>query len=464
MQPYSPLLTDFYQLTMAYGYWQLQRAEQEAVFQLTFRKNPFAGNYTIACGLATVIEFLQNFHFSESDIEFLRQQKLPNGKQFFSNEFLQYLATLKLTCDVDAVIEGTLIFPQEPLLRIKGPLLQCQLVETTLLNFLNFASLVATRSAQICSIAQGNPVIEFGLRRAQGPDGGMTASRAAYIGGCESTSNVLAGKEFNIPSKGTVAHSWIMSYPDELTAFQKFAEVIDLTIFLVDTYDSIQGIKNAIEVGRQLKKEGREFLGIRLDSGDLLKLSKKARILLDAAGFKKTKIFVSGDLDAEKIAKLKAQKAPIDVWGVGTKLVTAYEQPSLDAIYKLTAIKEKNEWLYKMKISDAPNKMTWPGIHQVRRYYQGDKFVHDVIYDTHKGIASKPPARSNYFQDLLIPIFKNGKLVYQSPATAAIRDFCLQQVKNFRNSRKLVYPIKIDSNLEKIRKSCLENLRNPSLL
>lgn len=448
----SPLLTDYYQLTMAQGYWQLGRAEQEAVFQLTFRKNPFDGNYTIACGLRAVIDYLQNYYFSEQNIDYLRSLKSSAGKPFFANDFLNYLAKLKFTCDIDAIPEGTIVFPQEPLLRIKGPLLQCQLLETPLINLMNFSSLVATRAAEICHIAQNDPVMEFGLRRSQGPDGGLTASYASYIGGCESTSNVLAGEMYGIPVKGTMAHSWVMSYPDEYTSFLDFVRISDVTILLVDTYNSIEGVKNAIQIGKILRQEDRDLMAIRLDSGDLLTLSKRARRLLDDAGFTSTKIIASGDLNAKKIAELKKQKAPIDIWGVGTKLVTAYEQPSLDAIYKLTALHDKqNQWEYKMKLSDSPAKMTFPGILQVRRYYQDNKFIKDILFDEESGIKDKKPDNANLSENLLIPVFRQGKLVYEQPNIEQSRQYCMNQVNYFLASKKKKYDVQIEAQLKNIR-------------
>jgi nicotinate phosphoribosyltransferase len=451
MNTLSPLLTDLYQLTMAQGYWRLGRAEQPAVFQLTFRKHPFQGNYTVACGLTNVIEFLQNYRFTKDDLNYLGNLKNNDDKAIFGQDFLDYLSQLRFSCDIDGVPEGTLVFPQEPLLRIQGPLLQCQLIETTLLNLLNFSSLVATSASRICQITQDDPVMEFGLRRAQGPDGGMTASRSSYIGGCDSTSNVLAGKTYGIPVKGTVAHSWIMSYDDELTAFQELVKASDNTTLLVDTYDSIQGIKNAIIIGKQLRQAKRDLFAVRLDSGDLLKLSKQARRLLDQAGFKNTKIIGSGDLNVEKIKVLKKNKAPIDMWGVGTKLVTAYEQPSLDAIYKLTALYENGRWQYKMKLSDAPEKMTYPGIQQVRRYFHKEKMLQDIIYDTQLGIAKELPNKANRFQDLVVPIFREGKLVYQQPSLQKIREFCLQQVKVFTQLRLKKYSVKLEKQLNAVK-------------
>lgn len=439
MKTNTPLLTDYYQLTMAYGYWKIQRAEIPATFQLTFRKHPFEGKYTVSCGLQNVIEFLQNYKFSTKDIEYLQNLKYANNQPIFEEKFLEYLSHLKFTCDVDAIPEGTLVFPQEPLIRIQGPLLQCQLLETPLINLVNFSSLVATRAAQICTLVNGDPVMEFGLRRAQGPNGALTASRSAFIGGCESVSNVLAGQLYDIPIKGTMAHSWIMSFPDELTAFREFVKINPVSILLVDTYNTLQGVKNAITVGKELKTQNRELQAVRLDSGDLLSLSKKARIMLDQAGFKNTLIIASGDLTYQKMKMLKQKKAPIDIWGVGTKLVTAYEQPSLDVIYKLTAIQD-NGWTNKMKISDSKEKQTLPGILQARRYFNKNKFVKDVIYDIRTEISSNKLDS----QDLLVNIFKQGRLTYNSPSIFEVREYCLKQVKMFNEtySRKK-YPVEI---------------------
>ncbi|MGB6977348.1 MAG: nicotinate phosphoribosyltransferase [Gammaproteobacteria bacterium] len=447
----SPLLTDFYQLTMAQGYWQLGKSEQEAVFQLGFRKNPFQGNYVIACGLNSIIDFLSHYRFSGEDLNYLGNLLDPQRKRVFSNEFLDYLAKLDFRCDIAAIPEGTLVFPQEPLVRICGPLLQCQLIETPLLNFINFASLIATKASRVCQAAQGDPVMEFGLRRAQGPDGGLTATRSSYIGGCESTSNVLAGKLFNIPVKGTHAHSWVMSYPDELTAFAAFAQTSDNIILLVDTYDTLQGVQHAIQIGKQLQTEGRKLRGIRLDSGDLAKLSHQARQMLDAAGLKDTQIVASGDLEENKIAQLKTQRAPIDAWGVGTRLVTAYDQPSLDAIYKLSAIRdEKGVWNYKAKISDQADKTTIPGIQQVRRYYKENKFVRDVIYDIELGMENDPSVSKVDWQDLLVPIFKQGQQVYHSPPLQKIREFCQQQLQYFTAGHHVTYSVMLEPRLSKI--------------
>src|SRR6185437_4658573 len=325
----TALLTDLYQLTMACGYWRSGKTQQEAVFHLFFRKQPFNGGFTIACGLSDVVQYLRGFRFERSDLDYLRGLTGNDKKPLFAPAFLKYLAGLRLHLDVDAIPEGTVVFPQEPLLRVRGSILEAQLVETALLNLLNFPSLIATKAARVCSSAQGDPVIEFGLRRAQGIDGALTASRAAYIGGCAGTSNVLAGKLFGIPIKGTHAHSWVMSFENEPEAFEAYAKALpNNSIFLVDTYDTLQGIRHAIEAGKLLRKRGHKFSGIRLDSGDLAYLSIKARQMLDAAGFKNAVIVGSNDLNEHLIASLKQQGAKINVWGVGTMLVTAYDQPA----------------------------------------------------------------------------------------------------------------------------------------
>lgn len=382
MSTYSPLFTDYYQIMMAYGYWKLGMAEREAVFHLSFRKLPNRTSYIVAAGLEKVIELLKNFSFTDSDRDYLKSLK-HNQDPIFPEEFLDYLSQLRFSCDLDAIPEGTLVYALEPLIRIQGPILQCQLLESPLLNFINFSSLIATKSSLICSAAGSKPVVEFGLRRAQGPDGALTASRSAYIGGCSSTSNLLAGKQYGIPTQGTQAHSWIMAFQSEKEAFDKFASIMQSsTTLLVDTYSTLQGVKHAIEVGLQLKKEGKQLAAVRLDSGNLLDLSKNTRRLLDQAGLATTEIIASGDLDENIISRLIVSGAPIDAWGVGTKLVTSYDQPAFNAIYKLTALKnEQGDWEYKMKLSNDPQKMTLPGRLQVRRFYQDTIAVKDLIYD-----------------------------------------------------------------------------------
>lgn len=303
----SPLLTDFYQLTMACGYWQLNMHEQPAAFHLLFRKNPFKSNYALNAGLASVVEFLKNWRFAEDDLAYLATlTDATHNKALFPTAFLDYLRTLTFTCDVDAIPEGTVVFPHEPLLRIQGPLLQCQLLETPLLNMINFQTLIATKASRVCRAAGNDVVIEFGMRRAQGPDGALSASRAAYIGGCHATSNTLAGKLFGIPLRGTHAHSWVTAFPNEAQAFAAYAEVMpNNCVLLVDTYHTLTGVKNAIKAGQQLRAAGANLLAIRLDSGDLAELSIKARQLLDEAGFHSTAILASNSLDEYVITDLK---------------------------------------------------------------------------------------------------------------------------------------------------------------
>lgn len=458
----SALFTDLYQFTMAYGYWKADMAEQIATFHLFYRKPPFQGNYTIACGLANAIKFLESFSYTEAELDYLASLRSSKNTPFFSQDFINYLQNLQFKCDVDAVSEGTLVFPHEPLIRVTGPILQCQLIETALINFINYSSLIATKASRIYFAAKKDPIIEFGLRRAHGPDGGMSASRAAFIGGCESTSNTLAGKTYGIPVKGTVAHSWVMAFADELDSFNCYADVMpNNSILLVDTYHTEQGIKNAIITGQRLRKKGYDLMGIRLDSGDLEILSKKARQLLDEAGFKETKIVASGDLEENIIASLKNKNAPIDIWGVGTKLTTSYDQPSLDTAYKLSAIQNKQgQWQYKIKLSDSPEKTTNPGIQQIRRYFQQQKMVKDVIYDIHYGIDSGLPANIDYCVDLLTPIFSKGKLVYKQPSLNEIRENCIQQVEHFIDANYQLYPVKLEKKLQNKKADMIAKIKN----
>src|SRR5262245_39386033 len=324
------LLTDLYQLTMAAGYWKSGVSEREAVFHLTFRRPPFGGGYAIAAGIAPAVEYLRRFRFTTDDVAYLSTLRDGEKQPLFKPAFLAYLRELRFTCTVDAIPEGALAFPHEPILRVRGPILQAQLVETPLLTLINFQTLIATKAARIVQAARGGPVVEFGLRRAQGIDGGLGASRAAYIGGCAGTSNVLAGKLLGIPVLGTHAHSWVMFHGDELAAFRAYADALPGNCtFLVDTYDTIDGVRHAIEVGHELRARGHELAGVRLDSGDLAELSITVRKMLDDGGFPDAKIVASNDLDETLIASLHEQGAMIDVWGVGTKLVTCYDQPAL---------------------------------------------------------------------------------------------------------------------------------------
>jgi nicotinate phosphoribosyltransferase len=457
-QPLS-LLTDFYQLTMAYGYWKSGKSEDQAVFHLFFRKPPFHGGYTVTAGLGYVIDFLENLRFTRDDLAYLASQRNAKGTPLFEPAFLDYLEHMEFSCDIHAMPEGTLAFPQEPILRVEGPIIQCQLLETALLNIINFQTLIATKSARINHAAQGDTVMEFGLRRAQGIDGGMAASRAAYLGGCTSTSNVLAGKQFGIPVAGTHAHSWVMAFEEEKEAFEAYAAAFpENCVFLVDTYQTEQGTRAAIEVGLAMKARGKNLAAIRIDSGDLAYFSTLARQMLDEAGLQDTKIVASNDLDEYIIHSLKTeQKAPIDIWGVGTKLVTAFDQPALGAVYKMSKIKPRDGvWRDTVKLSEQAIKVNNPGQLQVRRYFNAKGLmVGDLIFDASHPMPPDPvmidPAdatrqkrplkKAQGFQDLLVPLFLQGKRVYPQPELSAIRQTVREQMNLLDASNKrLVNP------------------------
>jgi nicotinate phosphoribosyltransferase len=473
------LLTDLYQLTMAYGYWKKQMLGHEAVFHLSYRQEPFNGGYAIACGLSDAIDFLQNFVFQPDDLAYLAELRGSDDLCLFEPEFLDYLQTLRFACDIDAIPEGNVVFPHEPLLRVRGSLLQCQLFETALLNIINFQTLIATKSARICLAARGSPVMEFGLRRAHGPDGALAASRAAYIGGCVATSNVLAGKVFGIPVRGTHAHSWVMSFQTEYEAFEAYAEVMPGNcVFLVDTYDTVEGIRHAVEVGRRLRSVGKDLAGIRLDSGDLSYLSIVARGILDQAGFNKTQIVASNDLDEHVIASLNEQGARIDLWGVGTKLVTAFDQPALGGVYKLGAIRSgTGPWQKKVKLSEQAAKVSNPGSLQVRRFEDQKEYLADMIYDELDGVPRertvvdiadvtihrKIPGSANY-KDLLVPIFRCGNLVYERPPIQEMRALAQSELGRFYTGVKRllnphIYPVGLELGLYEIKSRLMQEAR-----
>ena len=429
---------------MAYGYWKTGTADRDSVFHLFFRKQPFGGGFALCAGLEQVVRFLTSLEFSDSDLNYLATLRGIDGQPLFEKAFLEYLRALEWRLDLEAIPEGTVVFPHEPLLRVRGPVLQAQIVETALLNMMNFQTLIATKAARVCLAAGGDPVIEFGLRRAQGVDGALTASRAAYIGGCAATSNVLAGKVFGIPVKGTHAHSWVMSFESELDAFNAYADAMpNNCIFLVDTYDTLQGVRNAIEVGGKLRERGFKLGGIRLDSGDLAYLSIEARKLLDAAGFRDAAIVASNDLNERLIVSLKQQGAAINIWGVGTMLVTAYDQPALGGVYKLSALRKANgQWDYKLKLSEQSAKSSTPGVLQVRRFKDGAQFAGDAIYDESRPLSEPvtivDPADSTRrktfpescaYEDLLIPILRAGKCVYELSPLEKTRERAQAQLK-----------------------------------
>lgn len=461
------LLTDLYQLTMAYGYWKSGRADHEAVFHLHFRKPPFGGGYTVAAGLEPVIDWLQGFRFTPDDLTYLGTLAGNDGKPLFNAAFLDHLGRMRLAVDIDAIPEGTVVFPHQPLIRVRGPIIQGQLLETALLCLVNFDTLIATKAARICQAARGEPVLEFGLRRAQGANGALAASRAAHVGGCASTSNVLAGRRFGIPVRGTHAHSWVMSFDDELTAFDTYAEAMpNNCVFLVDTYDTLQGVRNAITVGQRLRARGHEMVGVRLDSGDLAWLSAEARKLLDEAGFPKAQIVASNDLDERTIASIKDQGGAITVWGVGTKLVTAYDQPALGGVYKLAAVREPGgAWKPRVKLSEQAVKVSNPGMQNVRRFIRGGEAIGDVIWDELHGQPATwtmvDPADQTRrrelpsdatAEDLLQPIYRNGGLVYARPRLADTRLRAQAQLRLFHAGVKRLdnphqYPVGLELGL-----------------
>lgn len=469
------LLTDLYQLTMAYGYWNEGRHDRRAAFHLYFRKNPFKGGFTLACGLAEAMEVLANLRFDETDLAYLATLMGNDDKRLFDDRFLAFLRAMEMTLDIDAIPEGTVVFPNEPLLRVTGPILQCQLVETMLLNVINFQTLIATKAARVCLAAKGDDVLEFGLRRAQGIDGSLAASRAAYIGGCAATSNVLAGKLFGIPVRGTHAHSWVMSFDDELVAFETYARAMpNNCVFLVDTYDTIEGLRRAAIVGQRLRRSGHKMVGIRLDSGDLAYLSIEARKILDAAGLHDAIIVASNDLDETIIESLKLQGTTITLWGVGTNLVTGGEQSALGGVYKLTAQQDdEGQWTRRIKASDVAAKSSVPGLLQVRRFSTNDTLVADAIYDELIGINTTPtivdPAETLRrkkvpadvdAEELLVPVMRDGKLLGEAPTLPSIRDHAKQQLsrlypglKRFTNPH--LYPVGLEERLAGIRTEML---------
>jgi nicotinate phosphoribosyltransferase len=477
------LLTDLYQLTMACGYWKAGIAEREAVFDLTFRSHPFDGGFSIACGAARVVEYLNALRFDEGDRSYLKGLKGSNDERLFDDAFLGRLRDFELRCDVDGIPEGTAVFPHEPLLRVQGPLWQAQLLETALLNIVNFETLIATKAARVALAAEGEPVLEFGLRRAQGVDGGLAASRAAYIGGCAGTSNVLAGKRFGIPVKGTHAHSWVMAFDSEMESFEAYADAMPgNAVLLVDTYDTIQGIRRAIEVGKKLRKRGHQLAGIRLDSGDLAALSIDARRMLDEAGFSAAAIVGSGDLDEHAIAKLKSEGAKISVWGVGTKLSTGHDDSALGGVYKLSAIRDSaGAWQYKVKLSEQTAKMSNPGILQVRRFRVDDRAVADVVFD----VPSPPKGRwvlvepldssrrttvpqNAAGEDLLVPFFRAGRPVFEPPSATEARQRTLAQIAQLdrrftRLTNPDTYPAGLDQGLFETKQEIIARIKHGEL-
>ncbi len=426
------LLTDLYQVTMAYGYWREGIADREAVFHHYFRRAPFGGAFAITAGLATAIEWLRSLQFQDDDLAYLDGLKDSKGQRLFDRSFLDYLKDFRFDCDVDAIPEGSVVFANEPLVRVRGGLLKGQLAETALLAIVNHQTLVATKASRVCRATGGDPVLEFGLRRAPGMDGGLSASRAAFIGGCAATSNLLAGKTYGIPVRGTHAHSWVLALGNEVRAFESFARTMpDNCVLLVDTYDTATGIERAVAVGRMLKERGSKLLGIRLDSGDLAKLSITARRMLDEAGLESTAVVASNDLDEYRIAKLRSQGARINVWGVGTSIAAAEGQSGLSGVYKLSMMRDAGgQWQPKAKHSDDPAKASTPGILQVRRFVADGLMRGDWIYDEFEQRNQCPLSLEGLRSETLLrPVLRGGSLTGEPEHLEAARERCRQQIE-----------------------------------
>lgn len=467
------LLTDLYQLTMINGYFENNVHNDVVVFDMFFRKNACKGGYTIVCGIEQLVEYIENLKFSESDLDYLKTLNL------FSDKFLDFLRDFKFTGDIYTVEEGTVMFPNEPIIRIKAPLYQAQLIETALLTIINFQSLIATKASRVCFAAKGDPVFEFGLRRAQGPDAGIYGARAAIIGGCTATANVLAGKMFNIPVVGTHAHSWVQKFDNELDAFEAYAKIYpNNCLLLVDTYDVLKsGMPNAIKVFKDLKARGHKPLGIRLDSGDLDYLSKECKNMLTEAGFEDVRITASNDLDEYCISNLKSSGSPINSWGVGTKLITSSDSPSLGGVYKLVASYKDGKYEPKIKISEDPEKITNPGYKKVVRIYntQGHAeadliMLEDESIDTTKPLTIFHPVYkwktktfTNYtIKELLKPLYINGECKYENKSVKEIQEYTRNELNTlWREYKRLLYPqtykVDLSENLCTLKESMLDS-------
>lgn len=479
------LLTDLYQLTMMQGYFK-NPSDQIVIFDMFYRTNPCGGSYAIAAGLDQMMEYIENLRFSKEDVEYLRSLHI------FEEDFLEYLENFRFSGDIYAIPEGTVVFPKEPLVKVIAPIMEAQLVETAILNIINHQSLIATKASRVCYAAKGESVMEFGLRRAQGPDAGIYGARAAIIAGCSGTSNVLCGKMFDVPILGTHAHSWIMSFPDEYTAFKTYAQMYpNACILLVDTYDVLKsGVPNAIRVFEELREQGihPKRYGIRIDSGDLAYLSKEAYKMLAAAGFDDAVISASSDLDEYLIHSLKTQDAKVNSWGVGTNLITCKDNPAFGGVYKLAAVKssEDEEFIPKIKLSENTEKVTNPGNKTVYRIYSKStgKIKADLIaladekFDPEENMIVFDPVDTwkktrilggTYeIRELLIPVFKKGERVYNSPSVMEIRDYCLKEQDTlWDESRRLVNPhrvyVDLSQKLFDLRNELLEEMSMKSL-
>lgn len=472
------LLTDFYEITMMQGYYK-NKDNDIVVFDAFYRNNPSGGGYAVCAGLDQVIDYIKNLHFDEDDIEYLR------GLKVFDEDFLAYLADFRFSGSIYAIPEGSVVFPREPLVKVIAPIMEAQLIETAILTMVNHQSLIATKASRVCYAARGAGVMEFGLRRAQGPDAGTYGARAAVIGGCIGTSNVLAAKMFQMPALGTHAHSWIMSFEDELSAFRKYAELYPQNAtLLVDTYDTLRsGVPNAIKVFTELRDAGKmpARYGIRLDSGDLAYLSKKARKMLDEAGFPDASICASSDLDEYLIESLNSQGAAIDSWGVGTNLITSKDCPAFGGVYKLAAVQKNGEFLPKIKLSENPAKITNPGNKTVFRIYDKETgkikadlitFADEIIEPSKPLLLFDPDATwkqtllepdTYTVRELLIPVFIDGKCVYDSPSVMDIRSYCARELDTlWDETKRFVNPqevyIDLSERLYKTKRELLDTV------
>ena len=470
------LLTDLYQLTMMNGYLKEGKQNEVVIFDLFFRQNELI-TYSLAAGLEQAINYVLNLKFEKEDIDYLR------SKNLFTEEFLTVLSNFKFTGDIYSVPEGTVVFPGEPILTVKAPIMEAQLIETALLNIVNHQTLIASKAAKVCYSAKGDTVMEFGLRRAQGPDAGIYGARAAIIGGCNSTSNVLAGRMFDIPIAGTHAHSWVMSFPTEYDAFKAYADTYpDATLLLVDTYDTLRsGIPNAIKVFNELKAKGHKPLGIRLDSGDLAYLTKKARKMLDEAGFPDTIICASGDLDEKLVQSLKLQGAKINSWGIGTKLITSADMPALGGVYKLAGVeREDGTIIPKIKVSDNSAKITNPGYKKIVRIYDKASgkaeadliMLKDEVIDVTKPLTITHPLETwkkttftNYeIRELSVKIVEKGKLIYKMPTLKEIAKYSKTEMESFwdeylRIDAPHIFKVDLSDKLLTLKTDMLEKIR-----
>lgn len=473
------LLTDLYELTMMQGYFK-NNCNETVVFDMFYRNNPCGNGYAICAGLDQLIDYIKRLEFSDEDIAYL------DSLHLFEDDFLEYLRGFHFSGDIYAIPEGTVIFPREPLVKVVAPIMEAQLVETALLTIINHQSLIATKTARVVYAADGGGVMEFGLRRAQGPDAGVYGARAAMIAGCIGTSNVLAGQLFDVPVKGTHAHSWIMSFPDEYTAFKKYSELYpNACCLLVDTYDTLKsGVPNAIRVFTEMRDAGIELknYGIRLDSGDLAYLTKRARQMLDEAGFSDAFISASSDLDEYLITSLKSQGCCIDSWGVGTNMITSKDCPAFGGVYKLAAIQdERGNFIPKIKLSENIEKITNPGNKTVFRIYEkADHKIKadliclaDEVFDESSDLTifdpletwkrTKLKAGTYELRELLVPVFRKGECVYTSPSVMELRDICSKELDTlWEEHRRLINPsqmyVDLSDKLYDIKKNLLHQM------